>query len=398
MARGRPRRRRLRVPLGRHRARRRSRAAAASCIAAGTAPPASSTTRSPVSPRTSTPARRRCPRWRPARRGRRGATTLAPPYEPRAIFAAARARRRGRARGRPRGRAPDRAPRRSRSPRSPTSGWSCSAAASARTATCCSSRSARCSRSWLPYPPQRRGLEPRRGCRADGALAIGLDAAQDNVFANRRGAAASLSHSLRTKLARRCGSRSPPPTGASRAMADDATTKDETARTSKGAPAPETPPPPHFEEEVAETRPRGHDRPGPRIAYSATAGRMLLRRRKGKKKASFFYVAYTRDGTTTPSARPIVFCFNGGPGSSSVWLHLGAFGPRRVDMTDDGHAVPAARPSSSTTATRCSTSPTSSSSTRSAPASRAPSQARRRSSSTTSRGTSRRSASSSAST
>ena len=49
-----------------------------------------------------------------------------------------------------------------------------------------------------------------------------------------------------------------------------------------------------------------------------------------------FYVAYTKDGVKNPSDRPIVFCFNGGPGSSAVWLHIGGFGPKRVQMNPDG--------------------------------------------------------------
>jgi len=53
-----------------------------------------------------------------------------------------------------------------------------------------------------------------------------------------------------------------------------------------------------------------------------------------------FYVAYTRQGQTNKSARPITFCFNGGPGSASVWLHLGALGPRRVKMNEDGTLPP----------------------------------------------------------
>ena len=122
-------------------------------------------------------------------------------------------------------------------------------------------------------------------------------------------------------------------------MADDATTKDDSGKDAKGAPAEEIPPPPHFEEEVAETA-HAVTIGGEEVAYVATAGRMLLREEEGKKKASFFYVAYTRDDTDDPARRPIVFCFNGGPGSSSVWLHLGAFGPRRVEMTDDGMPHP----------------------------------------------------------
>ena len=51
-------------------------------------------------------------------------------------------------------------------------------------------------------------------------------------------------------------------------------------------------------------------------------------------------MAYTRDGVSDLSKRPVTFCFNGGPGSSSVWLHLGAFGPKRVFMDADGIAAP----------------------------------------------------------
>lgn len=58
-----------------------------------------------------------------------------------------------------------------------------------------------------------------------------------------------------------------------------------------------------------------------------------------KKKAKVFYVAYTRiDVGDDPSKRPIMFSFNGGPGSASVWLHLGALGPRRTELTERGEA------------------------------------------------------------
>ena len=73
--------------------------------------------------------------------------------------------------------------------------------------------------------------------------------------------------------------------------------------------------------------------------------------------------------------RPVTFAFNGGPGSSSVWLHLGLLGPRRVDSGDVGALDAAARTACSTTPSRCSPSPTSSSSTRCRPATRAPSRA-----------------------
>jgi carboxypeptidase C (cathepsin A) len=57
-------------------------------------------------------------------------------------------------------------------------------------------------------------------------------------------------------------------------------------------------------------------------------------------EASMFYVAYTKQNTE-PEKRPITFLFNGGPGSSTVWLHMGAFGPRRVVTADNSH-TPAA--------------------------------------------------------
>lgn len=74
---------------------------------------------------------------------------------------------------------------------------------------------------------------------------------------------------------------------------------------------------------------------GSQIAYTSTAGTLVLRDEDGKAKASMFFVAYTRDGVQDLSRRPITFTYNGGPGSSSVWLHMGAFGPRRVVMGDD---------------------------------------------------------------
>jgi carboxypeptidase C (cathepsin A) len=125
-------------------------------------------------------------------------------------------------------------------------------------------------------------------------------------------------------------------------MADDEKTKTKDAGEEKPKPAEELPPPPHHEEEVSET---AHTVVvgGQEIVYTATAGRMLLREEEGKKKASFFYVAYVKDGDHDPADRPIVFTFNGGPGSSSVWLHLGTFGPRRVLMDEEGmpHPPPA---------------------------------------------------------
>jgi carboxypeptidase C (cathepsin A) len=73
------------------------------------------------------------------------------------------------------------------------------------------------------------------------------------------------------------------------------------------------------------------------VGYTATAATRVLER-DDDKKAVFFYVAYTEDDAD-PADRPILFGFNGGPGSSSVWLHLGLFGPKRVEFDDEGFRV-----------------------------------------------------------
>jgi carboxypeptidase C (cathepsin A) len=75
---------------------------------------------------------------------------------------------------------------------------------------------------------------------------------------------------------------------------------------------------------------------GQSVTYVAETGMLPILKKDGATSASVFYVAYTRQGETDKSSRPITFCFNGGPGSSSVWLHLGALGPRRVKMNSDG--------------------------------------------------------------
>jgi len=79
---------------------------------------------------------------------------------------------------------------------------------------------------------------------------------------------------------------------------------------------------------------------GKEIKYTGTAGTILLKLEDGTPKASIFYVAYTKDDVADASQRPITFSFNGGPGSSSVWLHLGLLGPRRVQMGDAGSLLP----------------------------------------------------------
>src|SRR5207248_10010377 len=59
-----------------------------------------------------------------------------------------------------------------------------------------------------------------------------------------------------------------------------------------------------------------------------------MKEEDGTPKATFFYVSYTRTGVRNASQRPVTFAFNGGPGSSSVWRHMGLFGPRRVPLGD----------------------------------------------------------------
>jgi len=80
---------------------------------------------------------------------------------------------------------------------------------------------------------------------------------------------------------------------------------------------------------------------GERIPYDATAGTIILKNKEQKPTASIFYVAYTKSGVKDPSTRPITFLYNGGPGSSTIWLHMGAFGPERVTTANHGHTAPA---------------------------------------------------------
>ncbi|HEY4837986.1 MAG TPA: hypothetical protein VIH72_05240, partial [Candidatus Acidoferrales bacterium] len=80
---------------------------------------------------------------------------------------------------------------------------------------------------------------------------------------------------------------------------------------------------------------------GKSISYHATAGTIQLKNAAGEATALMYYTAYTKSDVKEMSQRPIAFLYNGGPGSSSVWLHMGAFGPRRVVTKDDSH-TPAA--------------------------------------------------------
>jgi carboxypeptidase C (cathepsin A) len=79
---------------------------------------------------------------------------------------------------------------------------------------------------------------------------------------------------------------------------------------------------------------------GKTLRYTATTGMLPIRNDStGGTEGYIFYVAYTEDGAD-PATRPLSFVFNGGPGSSTVWLHMGAFGPKRVKLLADGTAPP----------------------------------------------------------
>lgn len=74
---------------------------------------------------------------------------------------------------------------------------------------------------------------------------------------------------------------------------------------------------------------------GQKIAYTATAGYIPIRNTEGEIQGRMFFVAYSKDGADA-AKRPVTFAYNGGPGSASLWLHLGTIGPRRAQMNDDG--------------------------------------------------------------
>jgi carboxypeptidase C (cathepsin A) len=124
------------------------------------------------------------------------------------------------------------------------------------------------------------------------------------------------------------------PPAAPPAVPSEATTGERPAgeaRPETAAARPPVPEPP--EEKPAITR---HELRvgGKTLKYTTTTGLMPLRDNTGKLEARIFYMAYTLDNP--PARRPLTFSFNGGPGSSSVWLHLGAIGPKRVKMQTEG--------------------------------------------------------------
>ncbi|MFO8175944.1 MAG: hypothetical protein R6T96_16790 [Longimicrobiales bacterium] len=80
---------------------------------------------------------------------------------------------------------------------------------------------------------------------------------------------------------------------------------------------------------------------GETVEYDATVGSIILRDDEEEPTAEIFFTAYFRSGVADVSRRPIIFAYNGGPGSSSFWLHMGVMGPRRVRTPGTDHAGPA---------------------------------------------------------
>ncbi|GAA5484081.1 S10 family peptidase [Haloferula sargassicola] len=111
--------------------------------------------------------------------------------------------------------------------------------------------------------------------------------------------------------------------------------------------APETPPDQGGEKKAPEaTTPEPVSKTGSvtiqgtKIDYKVTTAKLLLKKDDGTPRASIFHTSYLRTGAGDSSKRPVLFAFNGGPGSSSVWLHLGILGPYRIEMPGDGTTAP----------------------------------------------------------
>ncbi|HEV7165305.1 MAG: S10 family peptidase [Gammaproteobacteria bacterium] len=100
--------------------------------------------------------------------------------------------------------------------------------------------------------------------------------------------------------------------------------------------APESKPVPKEEKSITHHKVtiNGHE-----VSYTATAGNLVIKNDKDEPEATIFYVAYTADGGKDTDHRPVSFAYNGGPGSSSIWLHMGAFGPMQV-VTSNAEPTP----------------------------------------------------------
>jgi carboxypeptidase C (cathepsin A) len=104
---------------------------------------------------------------------------------------------------------------------------------------------------------------------------------------------------------------------------------------------PDTPAKPKVEATVEEKPVITHHKitlAGKPLSYTATTGFLPIKDDQGKVEAQVFYVAYTSDASSPK--RPLTFAFNGGPGSATIWLHMGCFGPKRVKMSPNGFMPP----------------------------------------------------------
>ena len=79
---------------------------------------------------------------------------------------------------------------------------------------------------------------------------------------------------------------------------------------------------------------------GKKVPYKVTTGKLQLKDDEGKPRAGIFSVSYERTDIKDATARPVMFAFNGGPGSSAVWLHIGVLGPKIIKLPGDGTAAP----------------------------------------------------------
>ena len=77
---------------------------------------------------------------------------------------------------------------------------------------------------------------------------------------------------------------------------------------------------------------------GQKVKYVATVGETVLRNADGEPTIRFVTTSYVREGLKDKASRPVIFLFNGGPSSASTWLHMGAFGPRRISPPQDVNA------------------------------------------------------------
>jgi carboxypeptidase C (cathepsin A) len=97
---------------------------------------------------------------------------------------------------------------------------------------------------------------------------------------------------------------------------------------------------PEFPKEILSTTKHTVKIGGASVSYTATAGNILLKQEDGRPKANVFFIAYSKEGVDDTGKRPLTFSFNGGPGSSSVWLHLGVLGPKLVEVESETGVLP----------------------------------------------------------